>query len=116
MTIELLPFKNETPMYLDTSAVRALSGKRELFSGGQVFTSILTILELLDGCEDEIEYRKRKAALETMFSAKLAIAPEMPLVNVAKSFAEIAANYTILNTEAETMMRLAHQMLATHSV
>lgn len=103
-------------IYLDTSAVRALSGKCDRLIGGQIFTSVLTIFELLDGCcASEGEYKKRKAALKTIFTAKLALSLEMPLVAVAKSFTEIAANYTIRNTEVETMKRLAYRMFITPS-
>jgi hypothetical protein len=101
-------------MYLDTSAVRALSGKCDRLISKKIFTSVLTIFELLDGCcASESEYKKRKAALKTIFTAKLAIALEMPDVAVAKSFTEIAANYTIRNPHAETMRRLVYCMLIT---
>jgi hypothetical protein len=104
-------------MYLDTSAVRALSGKYEQLIGVQIFTSILTVFELLDGCcRSESEYRKRKAALKTMFTSKISIVLEMPLVAVAKSFTEICADYTISDTEPKAIMQLAHKMLITPSI
>lgn len=103
--------------YLDTSSVRALSGKSGRLIVGQLFTSILTIFELLDECcKSEIEYGMRKASLKKIINAKIAIALEMPFVKVAKSFTEIAANYNIRNKEAETIMRLAHRMLITSSM
>jgi hypothetical protein len=101
-------------MYLETSAVRALSGKSEQLISGQIFTSVLTIFELLDGCcASESEYRKRNAALRTIFTAKTFIAMEMPDAAVAKSFTEITANYNIRNNYGEAIKRLAYYMLIT---
>jgi hypothetical protein len=78
------------PIYI--SAVRTLSGRTRRLANTYVFTSVLTVLELLDGCcITQSEYAKRRAALNTIIASKIPVVPEMPAVAIARSFSVITS-------------------------
>jgi hypothetical protein len=103
--------------YLDTSALRAYSSRDEWLADAEAFTSVLTLIELLDGCTaSELEYAKRSAAVRTLVKFRIHVVPCLPSISVTRAFPVIGANYKLEHTEYDAVNRLAALMLDTPEV
>ena len=86
--------------YLDTNAVRQIS-KIKFFNEYSIFTSALSIFEIISGINTEKEYIKRKNILHAIEKSDLTILWELPRLTVIKSF-NLPFNET--DTEATKIM------------
>lgn len=71
--------------YLDTNCVRQINKFKD-FGKYDVFTSALSIFEIISGIDSEKEYIKRKNILKSIQNSKLNILWELPITMMIKSF------------------------------
>jgi hypothetical protein len=103
--------------YLDTSALRAYSNRDEWLASAGAFTSVLTLIEHLDGCTaSESDYAKRRAAIRTVVKLGIRVVPDSPSISVTRAFPTIGLNFEFEHTEYDAINRLATLMLDTPDV
>ena len=114
MPTEAGPVVPLTGFYLDTSAVRALPDRKKQLAGVGAFTSVFTLLELLDGATTSPdEYRRRRAAIRRVLESGMHIVPDMPQVSLTRAFPELAPYYAWRYDDHLSILRLAEAITKT---
>lgn len=103
--------------YLDTSVVRAYSSKDTWLKHASAHTSVLTIIELLDGCTTkQSEYSARRSAIRRLIDWEIPIAPFLPIMTAMRAFPYVHNMTDISTKEFDTVMALAMIMIETECV
>lgn len=102
--------------YLDTSAVRAYSGKDTWLKEASAYTSILTVFELLDGCcSSQREYNARRGAVERIVKM-LPIAAYPPILTAMRAFPYVHSFIDLTTNKFDILRWLAEKMVEIKNV
>lgn len=91
--------------YLDTNCVRWIN-KFKNFDKYDVFTSALSIFEIISGIDSEEEYIKRKNILKSIQNSKLNILWELPITMMIKAF-----GFSIINTDVNSTKIMMNKII-----
>lgn len=104
-------------LYLDTSAVRALSGKIDKIKQQGLCTSVFTIFELLDGCTKNVDqFKKRKNAIQALFDSNIYIFDDVPIDMVARAFPAFLSNYSPSGIDSDNIFKIAREFVNCSSI
>lgn len=95
--------------YLDTNSVRQIN-KLESFKNHKIFTSALSIFEIISGINCEDEYFKRKNILNSINKSNLIILWELPRLVLTKAF-----NLPFIDTDSEAIKIMMKKILDSES-
>jgi len=100
--------------YLDTSVVRAYSGKDTWLKHASAHTSVLTLIELLDGSTAKVtEYLARRAAIKRLIDFDIPIMRYLPIITVMRAFPYVHGSIDLSTKAYDTVMDLAEVMMKT---
>jgi hypothetical protein len=102
--------------YLDTSVVRSYSGTDTWLKHASTHTSILTVIELLDGATvTQKEYFARRAAIRRLLDFEIPIARYLPIVTVMRAFPYVHDSVDLSTKAYYSVMTLAAAMIEIES-